>query len=107
MGLELESELLVEGGAGGLLGLWVCWVCVSVMVGLCDGGFVVRVALWVFFMVVCGGLRWWICTCSGFAISEIFILFYFILFYVAPNTVKYFQTIFRNANKHWKNNHFP
>uniref|UniRef100_A0A2N9ILX1 Uncharacterized protein n=1 Tax=Fagus sylvatica TaxID=28930 RepID=A0A2N9ILX1_FAGSY len=29
VGLELESELLVDGGAGGLLGLWVC-----------DGGFV-------------------------------------------------------------------
>ena len=75
VGLELESELLVEGGAGGLLGLWVCG---SVMVGLCDGGFVVMVALWVFFMVVCGGLRWWICTCSGFAISEFF-YFYFTL----------------------------
>ena len=29
VGLELGSELLVEGGARGLLGLWVC-----------DGGFV-------------------------------------------------------------------
>ena len=32
----------------------VCWVCGSVMVALCDGGFVVMVALWVFFY---GGLR--------------------------------------------------
>jgi hypothetical protein len=36
---------------------WVCGVCGSVMVGLCDGGFAVMVALWVFFMVVCSGLR--------------------------------------------------
>jgi hypothetical protein len=44
--------------------------------------------------VDCGG---------GFAVSEIF----FFSFYVVPNTVKYFQTIFQNTNKHWKNNHFP
>jgi hypothetical protein len=50
VGLELGSELLVEGGAGGLLGLWVCDG------GLCDGGFAVMVALWVFFFY--GGLRW-------------------------------------------------
>ena len=68
MGLELRSELLAEGGAGGLLGLWVC-----------DGGFVVMVALWSFFMVVCGGLRWWICTCSGFAVSDFFFFFHFTL----------------------------
>uniref|UniRef100_A0A2N9H4Z6 Uncharacterized protein n=1 Tax=Fagus sylvatica TaxID=28930 RepID=A0A2N9H4Z6_FAGSY len=36
----------------------VCWVCGSVMVGLCDGGFAVMVALWVclwWFAVDCGG----------------------------------------------------
>jgi hypothetical protein len=36
----------------------VCWVCGSVMVALCDGGFAVMVALWVclwWFAVDCGG----------------------------------------------------
>ena len=65
VGLELGSELLAEGGAGGLLGLWVC-----------DGGFVE------FFMVVCGGLRWWICTCSGFAVSDFYFYFYFYYYYL-------------------------
>ena len=55
-------------------------------------------------MVVCDGLLWWICTCSGFAVSNFF--FCFFSFYVASNTVKYFQTIFQNVNKYWKNNHF-
>ena len=88
VGLELRSELLVDGGAGGLLGLWVC-----------DGGFVVMVALW-----VC--LWWFAVDCGGgyaLAVSLLFLNFYFYFyflfiylfsFYVAPNTIKYFQTIF-------------
>ena len=58
------DELVIEGGAVGLeleravmVGLWVC----------CDGGFVG------FFMVVCGGLRWWVCTLQW--VSYFFIFF--------------------------------
>ena len=71
VGLELGSELLVEGGTGSLLGLWVC-----------DGGFAVMVALWSFFMVVCGGFMvdcgGGIALCSGFLD---FFFFFFILRY--------------------------
>jgi hypothetical protein len=78
-----------------MVGLWVC--CDGGFVGLWVCGFAVMVGLWVF--------RWWFAVdCGGgFAVSEK----KKISFYVAPNTVKYFQTIFQNANKHWKNNHFP
>ena len=42
---------------------------------------------------------------GGFAVFEFF--FFFFSFYVAPNTIKYFHTIFLNATKHRKNNYFP
>jgi hypothetical protein len=53
------------------------------------------------FMVVCGGFPM-VCG-GGIAVSDFFLF----SFYVAPNTVKYFQTIFQNATKHRKKNYFP
>ena len=39
--------------------------------------------------------------CGGGYVHAVGLLFLiFFSFYVAPNTVKYFQTIFQNANKH-------
>jgi hypothetical protein len=61
----------------------------------CDGGFVG------FFMVVCGGLRWWVCTLQW--VSN----FFFLLFYVAPNTVKYFSDYFPKCNQTQEKNYFP
>ena len=55
-------------------------------------------------MVVCGALT--VHCGGGFAISSGF-LFFFSSFYVVPNTVKYFQKQFSNANKHRKNKYFP
>ena len=78
MGLELEHAVMV--------GLWVC----------CDGGFVG------FFMVVCGGLRWWVCTLEW--VSYFFIFF---SFYVAPNIVKYFSNYFPECNQTQEKNYFP
>jgi hypothetical protein len=53
----------------------VCWVYGSVMVGLCDGGFAVMVALWVclwWFAVDCGG---------GYALAVGLLLIFFFFFH--------------------------
>ena len=43
------------------------------MVGLCDGGFTVMVALWVFFMVDCSGGY-------ALAVTLLFLIFFFFHF---------------------------
>ena len=59
-----------------------------------DGGFVG------FFMVVCGGLRWWDCTLQW--VSD----FFFFHFTLLQTLYNIFQTIFQNATKHKKKNYF-
>jgi hypothetical protein len=59
-------------------------------------GLIEWVLLWVcgFFY---GGLRWWVCICSGFC---------FFLFYVAPNIVKYFRDYFPKCKQTLKKQSF-
>ena len=56
---QLRGAVGLELGRAVMVGLWVC----------CDGGFVG------FFMVVCSGLRWWVCTLQW--VSEFFFFFFF------------------------------
>jgi hypothetical protein len=58
------NELVIEGGTVGLE------LRRAVMVGL-------WVFLWWFAVVVCGGLRWWVCTLQW--VSDFFFFFFFIL----------------------------
>jgi hypothetical protein len=55
-----------------------------------------------------GGSRWWfpfLVDSGGFGVG----FFFFFFFFFTPNTqCKIFVGLFSyNANKHWKNNHFP
>ena len=87
---------------------------------LCSGSRGLQVGFWlipvgVWFTVGRGRLRggsWWVCGVAcrgggGFFVHSGGVGMCFIFhFYVESNTVKYFQSIFQNANKHRKNNIF-
>ena len=70
----------------GLIEWVLLWVC-----GFFYGGL-----HWIY-----GGLRWWVCICSGFCFFSFF-------HFTFPQTLEnIFQTIFQNAIKHRKTIIFP
>ena len=75
---------------------------------VCFGLFLVLIEwiflwLWVFgffFMVVCSGLRWWVCNLQWvFYFYFYYFFFWFFSFYVVPNTIKYFSDYFLECNQ--------
>jgi hypothetical protein len=82
---------LVEGDAGGLLGLWVC-----------DGGFAVMVG---FYMVVCG--RFTVDCGGGFALAVGFYFFFFFILHCSKHCKIFFRLFSRMQPNTGKKIIFP